>query len=212
MNTMTGRLITLEGTEGVGKSSAVDCVAVTLRSMGYRVVATREPGGTPIAEKIREILLTPTTDGFSPIAELLLMFAARAQHLDELIRPALANGEWVVCDRFTDASYAYQGGGRGLDSKYLEAAEALVHPDLQPSLTLLLDAPADVALGRAKKRSADQPDRFEAEAVEFFESVRASYLARAARYSERFVTIDASQSMAVVHEQIASCLRNREWR
>ena len=202
-----GEFITLEGIEGVGKSTAVSTVAAVMRSLGRKIVLTREPGGTPICEDIRRLLLAPESAAMSSTTELLLMFAARAQHLAELIEPALANGHCVICDRFSDASYAYQGGGRELDDNLIAQAEAIVHPHLQPQLTLLLDAPPEIALARAQARGAS--DRFELERVEFFERVRASYLTRAARYPQRFCVIDAARNVHDVGASLEIELRSR---
>jgi len=204
---MRGRFITMEGGEGAGKSTMMSRVADWLENAGHRVIRTREPGGTDLAEKLREILLDRDNNSLSGRAELLLMFAARAQHLEELIRPALARGDWVLCDRFTDATWAYQGGGRGLPRDEIETLEKLVHGDLQPDLTLLLDLPVEQGLKRAARRS--QADRFEQESARFFEQVRDAYLERAAAAPERFAVIDASSNMTEVWSQIDSVLRER---
>lgn len=204
---MRGRFITMEGGEGAGKSTMMSRVAAWLENAGHRVIRTREPGGTDLAEKLREILLDRDNNSLSGRAELLLMFAARAQHLEELIRPALARGDWVLCDRFTDATWAYQGGGRGLPRHEIETLEKLVHGDLQPDLTLLLDLPVEQGLKRAARRS--QADRFEQESARFFEQVRNAYLERAAAAPERFAVIDASSNMTEVWSQIESVLRER---
>ncbi len=189
--TAPGRLITVEGTEGAGKSTSIRALATHLRALGVRLEVTREPGGTPLAEAIRSLLLAPRTERVTPRAELLLIFAARAQHLNERIRPALDLGTWVLCDRFTDATFAYQGGGRSMDWEEIAKLERLVQQGLQPDLTLLLDLPVGLGLERARQRSA--PDRFEAEREQFFERVRAAYLRRAAQSDGRMVLIDASQ-------------------
>ncbi len=199
--------ITLEGIEGVGKTSAVDCVTAWLRARGMAVTLTREPGGSQLGERVRALVLEHNSVPITPLAELLLMFAARAQHLEERIRPALARGDAVVCDRFTDATYAYQGGGRGLPTHQIDAAAALVHPDLQPTLTILLDAPPAVGLSRARARSA--ADRFEAEQLSFFERVRQAYLDLARRQPLRFVVIDATQDLSGVHDTIRTRLNER---
>lgn len=204
---MRGRFITIEGGEGAGKSTMMSRVANWLESTGHRVVRTREPGGTDLAEKLREILLDRNNISLSDRAELLLVFAARAQHLDELIRPALARGDWVLCDRFTDATWAYQGGGRGLPRDEIASLETLVHGDLQPDLTLLLDLPVDLGMKRAARRS--QADRFEQESTLFFKQVRDAYLERAEAAPERFAVIDASRNMDEVWSQIDSVLRKR---
>lgn len=204
---MPGKFITIEGGEGAGKSTMMQRVAAWLGAHGHRVVQTREPGGTDLAEKVRDILLDKNTVGLSGQAELLLVFAARAQHLAELIRPALQRGETVLCDRFTDATWAYQGGGRGLPREDIATLERLVHGDLQPDLTLLLDVPVEQGLQRASRRSAT--DRFEKESAEFFERVRQVYLDRAATAPERFALIDASGSLETVWPQVERILRER---
>ena len=195
-----GLFITLEGIEGVGKSTAVTPVATWLRARGRTVVTTREPGGTALGERIRELVLAPSAGAMVPLAELLLMFAARAQHLAAIIEPALAAGQDVVCDRFTDASYAYQGAGRGIDRQLIAQAERLVHPDLQPDFTLLLDAPPAVGMARVQARGAT--DRFEQERSAFFDRVRAGYLERARREPTRFAIVDATQTLAAVEAEI----------
>ncbi|WP_110687470.1 dTMP kinase [Salinicola aestuarinus] len=203
-----GRFITLEGGEGVGKTTNVGFVCDWLSARGLEVVRTREPGGTPGAEAIRELLLDPSRDApWCDDAELLLVFAARAQHLAEQIRPALARGAWVVCDRFTDATFAYQGGGRGVARERIETLEQLVQQSLQPDLTLLLDVPVALAAERVSGRGAPL-DRFEQEQSTFFESVRQAYLERAAR-SERFAVIDARPDLETVQQAIGDCLRER---
>ena len=196
---MTARFITLEGGEGVGKTTNLDFIEHYLRSRGIDVLRTREPGGTPMGEGVRDLLLQSGT--MDRWAELLLVFAARAQHISEVIRPALAAGQWVLSDRFTDASHAYQGGGRGLDPVVIEQLETWVQQGLQPDLTLLLDAPVELGMARARRRG--QTDRFEAERLEFFENVRAAYLARAERFPERIRRVDASGSLAEVQARIA---------
>jgi dTMP kinase len=178
-----------------------------LEIAGHRAISTREPGGTDLAEKLREILLDRNNISLSGRAELLLLFAARSQHLDQLIRPALARGDWVLCDRFTDATWAYQGGGRGLPRDEIEALETLVHGDLQPDLTLLLDLPVEQGLKRAAERG--QADRFEQESRVFFEHVRRAYLERAAAAPERFAVVDASGNIEEVWSQIDRVLRER---
>jgi dTMP kinase len=202
---MRGRFITLEGIEGVGKTTQVATVRATLESLGRRFQGTREPGGTPLAEDIRALVLAPRAEVVPSNAELLLMFAARAVHVANLIEPTLAAGQDVVCDRFTDATYAYQGGGRGVALDSVAALEAMTHGGLQPDLTLLLDAPPALALQRAKRRSA--ADRFEAETLAFFERVRAAYLARAAAAPDRFVVVDAAQSLETVSAVVAGAVQ-----
>lgn len=199
-----GRFITVEGTEGVGKTTNLDFIQQLLEQQGIPVVRTREPGGTPLAEDIRALLLTPRNEPVADSAELLLMFAARAQHLQQLILPALEAGQWVLCDRFTDATYAYQGGGRGMDVGRIAQLEQLVQGDLRPDLTLLLDLPVATGLSRARARST--PDRFESERVAFFEAVRAHYLQRAAHEPERFAVIDAAPALPQVQAQIRRAL------
>lgn len=204
---MPGIFITIEGGEGAGKSTVMRRVAAWLEARGHRVVSTREPGGTELAEKLRAILLDRNTVGLAGQAELLLMFAARAQHLAELIRPALERGDTVLCDRFTDATWAYQGGGRGLPREDIATLERLVHGDLQPRLTLLLDLPVEQGLRRAARRGA--ADRFEKESAEFLERVRAAYLERAAAAPQRFVLVDAAGSVEAVWAQVERALRER---
>ncbi len=193
---MRGHFITLEGIEGAGKTTQRDTVACCLRDAGLSVLVTREPGGSDIAERIRAVLLDPANTGMHGDTELLLMFAARAEHLHRRILPALTTGTWVVCDRFTDATYAYQGGGRGLPVAHIAALEQLVQGERRPDLTLLFDLPAAVGLARARGRS--EPDRFESEQLQFFERVRDTYRARAAAEAGRFVTIDAERDPATV--------------
>ena len=198
-----GRFITLEGGEGAGKSTQLQTVAACLTAAGIPFLTTREPGGTPRAEAIRSLLLSPgEAEPMASETELLLMFAARAQHVKQRIAPALAAGIWVLCDRFTDATRAYQGGGRGLDLSQIEALAAWVHGDCWPDLTLLLDVPAVQGLARAEKRSAK--DRIEQEALAFFERVRAHYLAQAAAEPERFRVIDAAPAEATVTAQVTA--------
>lgn len=204
-----GRFITLEGGEGVGKSTNLGRVCGFLEAHGIEVVRTREPGGTPRAEAIRELLLNPAAgEPLADDAELLLVFAARAQHLELKVRPALARGAWVVCDRFTDATFAYQGGGRGIDAERIAVLETLVQQGLQPDLTLLLDMPVEDAQVRVTARGM-QRDRFERERGEFFAAVRESYLQRAKAAPQRFAVIDASRPLDVVGESIEQCLIQR---
>ena len=203
---MRGKFITVEGTEGVGKSTNMAFVEDYLKQAGIDVVVTREPGGTPLSEKIRDMLLDARQVAISEDTELLMMFAARAQHLNELIIPALEKGQWVLCDRFTDASYAYQGGGRGIDESRIADLEQWVQGNLRPDLTLLLDMPIDEGLERAGKRSA--PDRFEQEKQDFFEKVRNCYLDRAKRYPERFRVVDARPAIEQVQQQITEALES----
>jgi dTMP kinase len=199
-----GRFITLEGIDGAGKSTHVPWIAGRIEAAGRRIVATREPGGTPLGEALRALILRePMTHD----SEALLMFAARREHLERVIRPALSRGDWVLCDRFTDATYAYQGGGRGLPEKDIDALVGIVHPHRQPDLTLLLDAPVETGMARAGLRNgADGPDRFETERREFFERVRTAYLARAAREPQRFRLIDATGEVAAVEAAVHAAL------
>ncbi len=192
-----GAFITLEGIEGVGKSTQVAVVSEWLQARDLEVVVTREPGGTLLAERLRGLLLATDLPAMSHLTELMLMFAARAEHLAQVILPALARGAWVVSDRFNDASYAYQGGGRGVPEATIKALDALVVGPHQPDLTLLLDAPVPIALARAAARAGAR-DRFETERVEFFERVRSCYLARAAADPARFRVLDARGTVAQV--------------
>jgi dTMP kinase len=186
-----GRFITLEGIEGAGKSSLQRALATALAAQGRVVCATREPGGTPLAEEIRALALGRRTDGMPPTTELLLMFAARAAHVVQRIEPALARGEWVLCDRFTDATRAYQGAGRGIPAAAIESLAGVAHPGLTPDLTLLLDIAPEAGLRRARQRQ-EAGDRFEDEALEFFARVRAGYLKLARREPARFRVLDAT--------------------
>lgn len=188
---MRGKFITLEGVDGAGKSTHLGWLVEFLRQHGQQVVSTREPGGTPLGEKLRELLLH---EPMHLETEALLMFAARREHLDKVILPALERGQWVVSDRFTDASFAYQGGGRGLMPKKLEALENWVQDGLQPDLTLLFDVPVELAQARLKT-TGNAPDRFEQEQKAFFERVRHAYLARAEREPKRIICIDATQTV-----------------
>jgi dTMP kinase len=203
-----GRFITFEGGEGVGKSTQIRRAAAWLEAAGLEVVLTREPGGTPRAEQLRRILLEPTDEPMPQSCELLLMFAARASHLANLIEPAVARGAWVLCDRFTDATYAYQGGGRGLPATDIDGLVRIVHPRRQPDLTVLLDAPVAVGMARARVRNGnDGPDRFEAERGEFFERVRLCYLQRAAQDPVRFRIVDASGDLEHVELAVRAALQ-----
>jgi len=201
---MSGCFITVEGTEGVGKTTNIDYITKTLRDAGKDVVITREPGGTPLGEEIRELLLGHKHDGMSHNTELLLMFASRAEHLHKVIQPALDSEQWVLCDRFTDATYAYQGGGRGFDLADIETLENQVQGTLRPDLTLLLDVPVEIGLERAGNRS--EPDRFEKEKHDFFGRVRQMYLQRARQDPERTYIIDAGQGLDSVQKQIHDVL------
>jgi len=197
---VSGLFITLEGPEGAGKSTNRDYLAGLLRDRGLDVLLTREPGGTPLAERIRELLLAPSEERMDADTELLLVFAARAQHLAEVIRPALARGAVVLCDRFTDATYAYQGGGRGLSVERIATLERFVQDGLQPDLTLLFDLPVEVGLSRAAARG--HLDRFEQEGQAFFEAVRQAYLQRAKADPQRYRLLDAAQPLAMVQQTL----------
>lgn len=199
-----GKFITLEGGEGVGKSTNMEFVSRYLKENGKSVITTREPGGTAVGEKIRRILLDLKTESISDETELLLIFAARAQHLQQIILPSIRSGNWVLCDRFTDASYAYQGGGRGINEAKIEVLENWVQNGYSPDLTLLLDVPIDIGLERAGKRGA--LDRFEVEERDFFDRVRQSYLSLSRRYPRRIKVINANQSLVDVQADIADCL------
>ena len=202
-----GYFISLEGGEGAGKSTQQKRIVDWLAAQGHVVVETREPGGTVISEQIRQLLLDTRNAGLNPIAELLLMFAARSQLVQEVIRPALAEGKVVVCDRFTDASYAYQGGGRRLGVETVASVEKLVLGDLRPDLTLLFDMPVETGMRRVAGRGA--ADRFEAESVRFFERVRSAYLERADADPGRFQVIDAALDEDRVWEQVRNVLQAR---
>jgi dTMP kinase len=201
-----GQFITLEGIEGAGKSTVASYLAELLAGQGIAVRLTREPGGTPLAERVRQIVLEGGAEPLSPVTETLLMFAARDLHLRNLIRPALARGEWVVCDRFTDATRAYQGFGRGVDAGLIDSLAAAVHAGLAPDCTLLLDLPVSAGLARARGRAAGPADRFESEAAAFFEKVRAGYLELARREPGRFQVIDATAPLAEVEARIERIL------
>lgn len=204
---MPGRFITIEGGEGAGKSTMLARISGWLEARGHEVIRTREPGGTVLAEKIRAILLDDEHAALCSQAELLLVFASRAQHLEEVIRPALDRGQTVLCDRFTDATWAYQGGGRQIPASLISGLEQMVHGDLQPDLTFLLDLPVEVGLERASQRSV--ADRFEQESMQFFERVRRAYLDRAAAHSNRFAVIDAALDPEQVWLQIEDFLERR---
>lgn len=202
---MRGKLITVEGGEGVGKSTNLAFIQRQLESVGIDLVVTREPGGTEVAEKIRQLLLTPSDEPICELSELLLVFAARAQHVEQLIKPALERGAWVLCDRFIDATYAYQGGGRAMDLSVIAALEQMVLRDIKADMTLLLDLPVDVGMARARARA--ELDRFEQEQLSFFEAVRAAYLARAKADPGRVAVIDAAPALEQVQQQIAVALQ-----
>ena len=199
-----GLFITVEGGEGVGKSTNIAVVESWLQEQGIAYRRTREPGGTPLAEELRQLLLAPRDEAMAPMAELLLVFAARAQHIAAVIEPALAAGQWVICDRFTDATYAYQGGGRELSQAWIARLEDLVQGSLRPDLTLLLDAPLEVGLSRAGERG--ELDRFEQEQRVFFERVRNCYLERAAAEPDRFRLVDTNRPLELIADDIRALL------
>lgn len=195
-----GKFITIEGGEGVGKTTNIQYIQTLLAERGIKTLVTREPGGTPLAEEIREVLIANREERVVSETELLLMFAARAQHLNELILPNIEQGIWVISDRFTDATYAYQSGGRGVPAEKVALLETFVQGDFRPDLTLLLDAPIEVGMQRARDRG--KLDRFEEEQVEFFEKVRDNYLNRAKQAPERFKIVNAAQELAGVQAAI----------
>lgn len=199
--TMRGLFITVEGIEGVGKSTNIAFLLEQLRSRGVDVLATREPGGTAVGEDVRRVLLEVRDGSMSPVAELLLIFAARAQHIAQVIEPALAAGRWVLCDRFTDATFAYQGGGRGVDTHLIRQVEELVQGPLRPDYTLLLDIDAQAGLGRARERG--ELDRIERETVAFFERVRQCYLELAEAAAGRYHIVDAGRPLEEVQQQVS---------
>lgn len=205
---MAGRFITVEGIEGAGKSTLAAALAASLAAHGPEIVRTREPGGSPLAERIRAIVLEPGSETVAPIAETLLMFAARRVHLDNLVRPALARGAWVLCDRFTDATRAYQGAGRGVDRALIEHLAGQVHGDLRPDATLLLDLPVATGLARARARCGPA-DRFEAETAAFFERVRSCYLELARTEPERFIVLDATLAPEALAAAAQAALQTR---
>jgi dTMP kinase len=200
-----GRFITFEGAEGVGKTTQISRAAAYLRARGIEPLVTREPGGTPLAEKLRALVLEPGHGPVDATTELLIMFAARASHVAEVVRPALADGRFVLCDRFTDATEAYQGAGRGVDPASIRALAAIAHPGLTPDLTVVFDVPAAVANARLARRGAGQ-DRIEAEDPGFFERVRAAYLAIAAREPQRVRVVDATRPESEVAASVAALL------
>ncbi len=195
-----GKFLTIEGTEGVGKSTNLAFVRDWLTARGLEVIVTREPGGTPLAEEVRGLLLSKRDEPVDETAELLLVFAARAQHLAQVIKPALARGAWVLSDRFTDATYAYQGGGRGLSKSVIEQLEQLVQGNLRPDLTLILDIDVELGLNRARPRG--ELDRVESETIGFFERVRAAYRQRAQVAPERYALVDAGKTLPEVQAEI----------
>jgi dTMP kinase len=201
---LRGKFLTIEGTEGVGKSTNLAFVRDWLQSKGVEVVVTREPGGTPLAEEIRSLLLAKRDEPVNETAELLLVFAARAQHIAQVIQPALARGAWVLSDRFTDATFAYQGGGRGLSTETITQLEQLVQGNLRPDLTLILDIDVELGLNRARQRG--ELDRFESETMVFFERVRSAYRARAEQAPSRYALVDAGQELVAVQADISLVL------
>jgi len=203
---MRGKFITIEGTEGVGKTTNIAFIKQWLDDNGISFINTREPGGTPLAEEIRQVLLSNRDEKVCSKAELLMMFAGRAQHIDQVIEPQLAQGNWVLCDRFTDATYAYQGAGREMGDDLIQSLETMVQGDMRPDLTLVLDVPVELGLERAGKRS--EPDRFELEKTDFFNRVRQAYLSMAANNPQRYKIIDASQTLKHVQLQIADTLNS----
>jgi dTMP kinase len=203
---MRGKFITIEGTEGVGKTTNIAFIKQWLDDNGISFINTREPGGTPLAEEIRQVLLSNRDEKVCSKAELLMMFAGRAQHIDQVIEPQLAQGNWVLCDRFTDATYAYQGAGREMGDDLIQSLETMVQGDMRPDLTLVLDVPVELGLERAGKRS--EPDRFELEKTDFFNRVRQAYLSMATNNPERYKVIDASQTLEHVQLQIADTLNS----
>jgi dTMP kinase len=204
---MKSKFITVEGAEGVGKSTNIETLKALLEENGIDFILTREPGGTDAAEQIRDMLLSIREEPLGEMSELLLVFAARAQHLDQLIKPALRQGKWVICDRFTDATYAYQGGGRGLNKQIIADLENMVQQELRPDLTILLDLDPETGLKRAAARG--DLDRFEREELDFFNKVRDIYLERADQDKERFIVIDASQQLEDVKSDLLAALRAR---
>lgn len=202
---MNGKFITIEGVEGAGKSTCMQVAAEEISRQGIDLLQTREPGGTQLGEDLRGLLLGHKHHGMADDTELLLMFAARAEHLHRRILPALEAGQWVLCDRFTDATYAYQGAGRGLSDQRIQLLEDWVQGDVRPDLTILMDLPVDLGLERAGKRST--PDRFESEALTFFERVRQGYLEIAAKEPKRVQVVDASRDLAQVSADITNIVR-----
>lgn len=203
---MRGKFLTIEGTEGVGKTTNIEFIRQWLVANQISFVNTREPGGTPLAEEIREVLLSNRDEKVCSKAELLMMFAGRAQHIDQVIEPQLAKGNWVLCDRFTDATYAYQGAGREMGNELIAKLETMVQGNMRPDITLILDVPVELGLERAGKRS--EPDRFELEKTVFFNRVRQAYLGMAKNNPQRYKIIDATQSLDFVQQQIADILNS----
>lgn len=206
MSTFKGRFITIEGVEGAGKSSVLRYVQHLLEQANIPCIVTREPGGTPIAEEIRKVLLSKHDEMMCPDTELLLMFAGRAQHISQVILPALQRGQWVISDRFADASFAYQGGGRGVPLTHIRELASWVQGDLEPDLTLLMDLPVEVGFSRIDSRGAK--DRIESEGIDFFQRVRDSYLKRAQKFPDRFRIINAEHDFETVKEEVHTVLRS----
>ncbi len=200
----SGKFITIEGGEGAGKSTNISFIKKNLEQYGFEVVLTREPGGTPLSERLRKMLLDKNETKMSSDTELLLMFAARSQHLTEVILPAIQQGKWVVCDRFTDATYAYQGGGRGIAFERIAVLEDWVQGGMRPDMTIIFDLPIDVGLSRAGSRS--EPDRFEQEDIDFFMRVRNAYLERANKNPKRYAIVDAEPELHIVQQNLVQIL------
>lgn len=200
-----GKFISIEGIEGAGKSTQIDFIQNFLQQQGKRVVVTREPGGTKLGEQIRELLLAPRDNGMSHDAELLLMFAARAEHIEQVIKPAIARGDWVLCDRFVDATFAYQGGGRGIAYERIKTISDWTLDGLQTDITLLFDLPVETGQQRVVKRQQEK-DRFEQEKATFFQKIRDCYLERAKQEPERIKIIDASRDISAVQQQVSTLL------
>lgn len=200
------KFITVEGIEGVGKSSNIQFIAECLEKKGCQVVLTREPGGTPLGERVRDILLAEFKEKTLPQTELLLLYAARLQHVEQVIKPALREGKWVICDRFTDATYAYQGAGRGVDYNTIDRLNDWTLGNFRPDYTLILDAPVEVALGRIQHNRV--LDRFEKEQATFFEKIRHFYLSRAAENPSQYVVVDASKALSEVKEHLSAIIES----
>lgn len=207
MNNSKGKFITIEGQDGAGKTTNIEYVYQLLEQKGLEVLLTREPGGTKLGEDLRSLILNGHDYNIDATAELLLIFAARAQHLAQIIVPALNDGIWVLCDRFTDATFAYQGGGRGLSLEHIQALETLVQGGVRPDITLLLDIDIDTGLSRSQQRGAPRPDRFEREQIAFKRRVRDAYLSLAEQHPDRVHVVDASVELGLVQEQIRQIMQ-----
>lgn len=205
MSSERGRFITLEGSEGVGKTTSLKFVKDLIESKGHKVLVTREPGGTPLAEDLRATLLANRVEKVEPDAELLLMFAARCQHVNQVIKPALESGSWVICDRFVDATYAYQGGGRGIPFERIRQIESWSLGEFKPDLTILLDMPVEAGMARTRLRGS--PDRFESEKIEFYQLIRDAYLRRASQEPQRIKVIDAAPAIDQVQSQLRALIQ-----